>query len=213
MSPESIETALRTGTWIVAILVPVAAAWIATCWIKRSPTTVVGRWLLAGCLTFVASAWIHGRAMAPFSRAIWRCAVCDTSEYQVRFSDRVVYRTRRHASYDRNVATIASSVPHEHDRLFFESILAFGEKGCACSCDFEDGYFSCLDKAPSPEIARAMMARVASAPRERRLAMIQQFTPRNLDEPFASLDRGSTPTRERFEKDYVAWLERHPEWK
>jgi hypothetical protein len=209
----SAETVLRNGTWILAILLPLAAAWFATSWLRTSRTTLVVRGLFSASLALLASPRIHEWAMDPFSRATWRCSVCGTSEYQVRCFDRVVYRTGRHPSYGVNVAALASGVPHEHDWLFFESILAFGDRGCACSADIEDAYFSCLEKVPSPEIARTMIVRVADAPLERRRAMIQLFTPRNLGEPFVSLNKGVTPTREKFEKDYVVWLDRHPEWR
>ena len=215
MRAETTEEVLQTGTWILAILLPLAAACLATCWIRRSSVTVIGRLLFAGSLTLVASAWIHGRTMAPFTRAFWRCSVCDTSEYQVRFSDHVVYRAHRHPSYSKDVAAIASGVPHEHDWLFFDSILAFGDKGCACSFGLGEGsqYFSCFGTIPSRNIARSMLERVARAPLEQRRAMINLFETRGLGEPFESLSRGFTPTRVQFETDYVAWLDRHPEWK
>ncbi len=217
MSSETIETVLRTGTWILAILVPISAAWIATCWIKRSPATLVGRSLFAGFLVFASSAWIHERAMQPFSRAIWRCSVCGTSEYQVRFSDRVVYRWGGHASNDKTVAAIASGVPHEHDWLYWLAIIAYGDKDFECTCGFGDEcdeYFHCLDQIPSPEIARSMVARVACGSLEERRSLIHVFDTPQVGVPFTGLWRDEPiPTREQFEKDYVAWLDRHPEWK
>lgn len=212
----SVETVLQTGTWILGILLPFAGAWFATSWFRRSPSTRVARILLSGSVAFFASPWIHMQAMEPISRAIWRCSVCGASEYQVRFWDRAVYRSGKHATAYKQLGASAATVPHEHDWLFWLAIIAYGDQDFMCTCGLEsegDVYFSCLDKMPSPEIARGMIDRVSRASVEERSAMIHVFDTPELGEPFVSLYKGVTPTREQFEREYVAWLDRHPEWK
>jgi hypothetical protein len=212
----STETVLQASTWTIGILLSAAAAWFATCWVRRSPTTYFARILFTALLTFVASPWLHELAMRPFSWAIWRCSVCDASEYQVRFHDRPVYRAQRYPSFSKQVSAITAEIPHEHDWLFWKYIIAYGDRAFACTVmlgDEGDVYFSCLAKIPSPEIARGMVAKVAGASLEQRQAMIDLFESRNVGEPFVSLHHGAEPTREQFEQAYVAWLDRHPEWK
>ena len=213
MDPEGV---LRAATWIVAISLPAAGVWFATSWIRKSSWTIAARLLTAAVLVLAVARPLHTWVMEPFSRAIWRCSICATCEYQVRLWDRCIYRSGRHATFDHRVEAITLDVPHEHDWLFFMAIVAYGDRGHLCNMgmgDEGDVYFDCLGKIPSPEIARRMVERVARASPVQRSVMIGAFDKRDVGEPFESLRKRAIPSPEQFELDYVAWLERHPEWK
>ncbi len=212
------QTSIRIASWTLGIVVPLGAAWFATSWIRRSATTLFARTLLAGLLAWIASPPLHAWLMFPFSWAEWRCSICGAAEYQVRYRDRCIERkpfwSAWPKAFERALASAVGS-HHEHDWRLPIMAIAFGDGGSVCGMGFGDGgtYFSCLAKNPSGEIAAHMIAKVASTPPANRVDMIMLFESWKLGEPFHSLWRGATPTTEEFEQEYVAWLDRHPEWR
>jgi hypothetical protein len=60
-----------------------------------------------------------------------------------------------------------------------------------------------------------MVTRLARVPVEQRLEMLAAFEKPSEEEgdPFLARSKVREMSSEQFEQAYVAWLDRHPEWK
>ncbi len=211
MTPEAI---FDWATLAVGIGVPTGLIWWSTSWVRNRWARWSARLLITPVSLLVVALPVKALTASPFERGEWRCTICGACEHQIRWGNHCLLAGSRSVPSPCGFESWYTSrfhEPHEHD---WSLPLGCHISGWGFSCYGVGGsaYFSAIPRAPSPEIAESMVRRMQRASGAERLELIRGFPKAELDEPFASLCRNESMTRQQFTTAYASWIRSHREW-